>query len=82
MGSEVTGKETEAMSEERQLIDGKWMTEAETIEADAPVCTREEFELLASQVAEIHGFLSGVASALKSPMLAALLPPQLRNMIP
>ena len=70
------------MSEERQFIDGKWMTEAEAIEADRPVCTREEFETLAKQVADIHSFLNGIASALKSPMLAAMLPPQMRAMIP
>lgn len=48
---------------------------------DIPV-TREEFETVARQVAEIHGFLSGIAAALKSPMLAAMLPPQFRNMLP
>ena len=49
--------------------------------SDTPV-TREEFETVAKQVAEIHGFLSGIAAALKSPMLAAMLPPQFRSMLP
>lgn len=44
--------------------------------------SREEFETMAKQVAEIHAFLSGIANALKSPMLAAMLPPNLRNMLP
>jgi len=44
--------------------------------------TREEFEKVAKQVEEIHSFLSGIATALKSPMLAAMLPPQMRNMLP
>lgn len=44
--------------------------------------SREEFETVAKQVAEIHGFLTGIATALKSPMLAAMLPPNLRNMLP
>lgn len=44
--------------------------------------TREEFEKMAAQVAEIHAFLNGIASALKSPMLAAMLPPQMRAMLP
>lgn len=43
--------------------------------------TREEFETLAKQVGEIHSFLSGIANALKSPMLAAMLPPQMRDML-
>jgi hypothetical protein len=50
-------------------------------DSDIPV-TREEFEIVAKQVAEIHGFLTGIASALKSPMFAAMLPPQMRNMLP
>lgn len=70
------------MSEERVLIDGKYMTEAEAIAADLPICTREEFVALQKQVSEIHGFISGVAGVLKSPMFAAMLPPQLRNMLP
>jgi hypothetical protein len=43
--------------------------------------TREEFEIVAKQVAEIHGFLTGVANALKSPMLRSMLPPQFRDML-
>lgn len=53
----------------------------DTSNSDLPV-TREEFEIVAKQVAEIHSFLSGIATALKSPMLAAMLPPQMRNMLP
>ena len=49
--------------------------------SEKPV-TRDEFETMAKQVAEIHGFLSGIATALQSPMLAAMLPPNLRNMLP
>lgn len=52
-----------------------------TSDSDVPV-TREEFEIVAKQVAEIHSFLTGIASALKSPMFAAMLPPQMRNMLP
>lgn len=43
--------------------------------------THAEFEAMAKQVAEIHAFLSGIANALKSPMLAAMLPPQMRDML-
>ncbi len=53
----------------------------DTSNSDTPI-TREEFETVAQQVAEIHGFLSGIAAALKSPMLAAMLPPQFRSMLP
>lgn len=69
------------MSDERQLIDGVWMTEAEAIAADAPVITRAEFETVRDQVAEIHAFISGLAGALNNPMLKAMLPPQFRGMI-
>lgn len=69
------------MSEERQLIDGKWMTEAEAIAADEPVITRAEFEELQNQVREIHAFVSGLAQALNNPMLKAMLPPQVRGML-
>jgi hypothetical protein len=44
--------------------------------------SREEFETMAKQVGEIHAFLTGIAGALKSPMLASMLPPNLRNMLP
>ncbi len=50
-------------------------------DSDTPI-TREEFETFAKQVAEIHGFLTGIASSLNSPMFAAMLPPQMRNMLP
>lgn len=69
------------MSEERQLIDGKWMTEEEAIAADAPVCTRAEFEALQKQVGEIHEFVSLLAAALNNPMLKAMIPPQYRGML-
>lgn len=69
------------MAEERQFIDGKWMTEAEAIAADAPVITREEFETLSRQVSEIHTFISGLADALNNPMLKAMLPPHMRGML-
>lgn len=69
------------MSEERQFIDGQWMTEEEAVKADLPVCTREEFEALQRQVNEIHSFVSGVASALNSPMVKAMLPPNMRGML-
>lgn len=60
------------------------MNENETNETAAftQQITHAEFEAMAKQVAEIHGFLSGIAAALKSPMLAAMLPPQFRNMLP
>lgn len=54
----------------------------ENTQNETPAISREEFETLAKQVAEIHAFLSGIATALKSPMLAAMLPPQMRNMLP
>lgn len=69
------------MSEERHLIDGKWMTEAEAIEADQPICTRAEFVALQKQVAEIHAFINGVAGALNSPMVKSMLPPNMRGML-
>lgn len=43
--------------------------------------SREEFETMAKQVAEIHSFLTGIANALKSPMLRSMLPPQFRDML-
>lgn len=43
--------------------------------------TYAEFQAMAKQVQEIHSFLSGIATALKSPMLAAMLPPQMRDML-
>jgi hypothetical protein len=57
------------------------MDNENTATNEAPI-SREEFEVVAKQVAEIHSFLSGIATALKSPMLAAMLPPQMRNMLP
>jgi len=35
-----------------------------------------------AKVTEIHAFLNGIAQALNNPMLAAMLPPQMRAMIP
>lgn len=69
------------MSEDRQLIDGVWMTEDEARKADLPVCTREEFEALQGQVREIHAFIQGVAGALNNPMLKSMLPPNMRGML-
>lgn len=69
------------MSEDRVLIDGKWLTEAEAIEADQPVITREEFEDLKKKVDEIHGFISGVAGALNNPMVKSMLPPNMRGLL-
>lgn len=69
------------MSEERVYMNGKYMTEAEAIAADLPVCTREEFVALQKQVTEIHEFIQGVANALNSPMVKAMLPPNMRGML-
>lgn len=43
--------------------------------------TREEFETLAKQIAEIHEFVSGLAGALNSPMVKAMLPANMRGML-
>lgn len=40
-----------------------------------------EHQQMVKQMGEIHAFLSGIATALKSPMLAAMLPPQMRDML-
>jgi len=69
------------MNDERVFMNGRYMTENEAIEADTPVCTRAEFETLQKQVAEIHAFLNGIAQTLKNPMVAAMLPPNMREMI-
>ena len=69
------------MSEEKQFIDGKWMTEAEAIAADRPAVTREEFEDLHRKVSEIHAFMNGIAGALNNPMVKAMIPPQMRGML-
>jgi len=50
-------------------------------ENDTPI-SREEFEAVAKQVGEIHAFLNGIANALNNPMLKAMLPPNMRAMIP
>jgi hypothetical protein len=70
------------MSEHREFIDGKWMTEDEAIKADQSVCTREEFDILKKQVAEIHEFISALTGVLNSPMIRGMLPPNLRDMLP
>lgn len=44
--------------------------------------THAEFEAVAKQVSEIHAFLNGIANALNNPMLKAMLPPNMRAMIP
>lgn len=43
--------------------------------------SRDEFETVAKQVAEIHEFISGLSNALNNPMLKAMLPPQMRGML-
>ncbi|UYL87515.1 hypothetical protein SEA_RICKROSS_26 [Streptomyces phage RickRoss] len=48
---------------------------------DCRACA-EELRNMRKEIHEIHSFLSGIATALKSPMLAAMLPPQMRNMLP
>lgn len=67
--------------EPREFVDGRWMTEKEAAQADLPVCTREEFENLQKQVAEIHEFVAGLAGALNSPMVKSILPPNMRGML-
>ena len=69
------------MGDERVFMDGKYMTEEEAIAADLPVCTREEFVALQKQVADIHTFIEGLAGALNSPMVKAMLPPNMRGML-
>jgi hypothetical protein len=41
----------------------------------------DEFRELKRQVAEIHEFVSGLAGALNSPMVKAMLPPNMRGML-
>lgn len=53
----------------------------ETKNASGPAVTREEFETLCRQVSEIHAFVTGIAGALKNPMLRNMIPPQLKGMI-
>jgi len=43
--------------------------------------SREEFEDLRRKVAEIHEFISGVASALNNPMVKSMLPANMRGML-
>jgi len=43
--------------------------------------TREEFETMQRQVAEMHEFMSMLAKALNSPMLKSMLPPNVRSML-
>jgi hypothetical protein len=43
--------------------------------------TREEFDTVARQVSEIHQFIQGLGQAFNNPMIQAMLPPNLRNMI-
>lgn len=43
--------------------------------------SREEFEKVAKQIAEIHEFISGLAGALNSPMVKSMLPPNMRGML-
>lgn len=69
------------MAEERQFIDGKWMTEAEAIAADQEPITRAEFDTLRSQIADIHAFIEGLAGALNNPMVRAMMPPNMRGFI-
>lgn len=69
------------MSEERVWMDGKYMTEAEAIEADQPAITRAEFDTLRSQIGDIHAFIEGLAGALNNPMVRAMMPPNMRGFI-
>lgn len=46
-----------------------------------PPLTRDEFERMAVEVREIHTFVKALAEALNSPMLKAMLPPQVRGML-
>lgn len=38
-------------------------------------------EEMAKQIAEIHGFVSNLSTAMNNPMLKAMLPPQYRGML-
>jgi hypothetical protein len=69
------------MTEHREFIDGRWMTEEEAVAADEQPITREEFDMLRKQVAEIHAFIKGLAEALNNPMIKAMMPPHMRGMI-
>lgn len=42
--------------------------------------SREEFEVLSKQVADMHQMMSALAAALNNPMLKSMLPPQIRAM--
>jgi hypothetical protein len=44
--------------------------------------TAAEFEETRKQIAEIHAFLNGIAGALNNPMVKAMIPPQMRGMLP
>lgn len=43
--------------------------------------TREEFEVLAKQTAEIHEFIQMLGSALNNPMVRAMVPANMRGML-
>lgn len=50
-------------------------------EKNSEPVSREEFDKVAQQVREIHSFVSGIANALNSPMVKAMLPPNVRGML-
>lgn len=53
---------------------------AKAMGKDDPI-TREEFDTLRSQVADIHAFIEGLAGALNNPMVRAMMPPNMRGFI-
>lgn len=53
---------------------------AKMLPSQIPV-SREEFDTVAKQVAEIHEFIKGLAGALNSPMVKSMIPPQMRGML-
>lgn len=73
------GKETRAMT--IQDKNGAVMPDEQVkkVHGYVPV-TREEFDIVAKQVADIHEVVSALAAALNNPMLKSMLPPQIRAM--
>lgn len=45
------------------------------------VVTRAEFDDMRQKIDEMHKFVAGIANALNNPMLKAMLPPQMRDLM-